>query len=340
MVSLCYMMRKKEIKKKHLNIRRQTIVKFFLAINKMIASTKALFLTVRIPTLPNRTRQGCRKKRRFSGEDRQGSKLRTEVGKELEVRETEGVKEKEGVRRRSGALEYWDTRGNSQCFKFSKFYRNPECFTDDVTSAPDYNNNILHLSIHASTNSESGYEDCIQDRSELQLLIEAKLYRLQGIRFQLDIEESQNSELFLFILHCLAEVGTDAEISKLSLHFAEIEKLNYLRLCLTTRLAKIESQIESTLDLNLKLELYKKQKRLTEQVYEAWQLSLFHKRREKILRTILGKYFEEGFLRLFDRTLEQKVIYVRRSREVADMISLMEEQMDIMKQSGPASILG
>jgi len=330
------MMTKGGYARKDLKMKRPYILKLFLAVDKMVASIRSLFPTIWVSPLPVKTRQinvSKEKERIILENESPVHRQKTETEEKKRLKQTVKATERSNSNVEDGTQGHEDTNELGHQCKFSKFSRKAESITEDITprSDPDLNNNILHFSIRKSTNKNITRNPRTENTAKLHLLVESKLSSLHERRFQLEMEESFNSNLVLFILNNLSEVGTEAEVSKLSLHFTEVETLNCLRLSLTTRLARTESQIECILNLEEKLDLHKKQKRLTEQVYEAWQISLLHKRREKILRTILGKYFDEGFLVLFDTALENKVLNVRRSREVSDMISLMEEQMEIIK---------
>ena len=174
------------------------------------------------------------------------------------------------------------------------------------------------------------------------LQVEQKLVDLNRQKLSLEASIRDNEALGQGILSLVEARANPREISKFKMHCEDLDKITSLLVCLSGRLARVESALLSSAECfdsnsrNLSQhfcgeekasQLLCKKEKLQCQLSEAKNLQENTDKRSLIVGAFLKKYFNPSEYRDFEAFVATKAKLIMETREIGDKIELCQEQM-------------
>jgi len=178
--------------------------------------------------------------------------------------------------------------------------------------------------------SSQEFDDLVKRKGEISKRLTNKICVMKEEKSALQEEIKQNELVGQKLVQLVSGVAQLAEIDKMKLHIAEMDKMTALLVSLSGRLARVETEMEAmaaVADTDEKKSLQRKRERLAEKLVEAKSLKdLKDKMGEKIVG-MMSKYLGQAELAEYDKFVSNKVRLVMEMKEVVDKIRLGEEQL-------------
>lgn len=171
-------------------------------------------------------------------------------------------------------------------------------------------------------------------KEELMARLDKKLEILREEQVALSDECIANEELGATVAGCVNKLARPHEAAKYRLHVEEIGKITSLLLGLSGRLARAENALSGLPSHHDERKIHEsKRDKLKEQLTEAKQLKENIDRRSDSVAKILEKYLSEDEYADYRHFIQMKAKLIVDSREIADKISLGEEQLAALKET-------
>ncbi|KAL0279764.1 UNVERIFIED_CONTAM: hypothetical protein PYX00_001251 [Menopon gallinae] len=171
-------------------------------------------------------------------------------------------------------------------------------------------------------------------KEELMARLDKKLEILREEQLALLEECSANDELGATVANSVAKLARPHEAAKYRLHVEEVGKITSLLLGLSGRLARAENALLGLPSHHDDRKIHEsKRDKLQEQLEEAKQLKeSIDKRSDSIAKT-LGKCLSPEEFADYLHFIQMKAKLIVDSREIADKISLGEEQLAALRET-------
>lgn len=157
--------------------------------------------------------------------------------------------------------------------------------------------------------------------------VERKLVDLNRHKIVLEDSIRENDSLGQGLLSLVETRANPREISKFKMHIEDLDKMTSLLVCLSGRLARVESSLSNTIPDEERASLLCKKAKLQSQLSEAKNLQENTDKRSAVVGAFLKKYFNASELEDFESFVATKAKLIMETREIGDKIELCEEQM-------------